>query len=66
MSKETVLKILLSLENYRIAIEKGEIETDNVFIDNEIRLQQADLAERYFEDRKEWIKILKEEYGLIY
>lgn len=66
MNKESVLNTLYMLECYRIDIEKGEIKHDDVFIDNKIRLQQADVAGSFFESRKEWINILKNEYNLVY
>lgn len=66
MNRESVLNTLYMLECYRIAIEKGEVKSEDVFADNKIRLQQADVAGLHFESRKEWTNILKEQYGLVY
>ena len=56
------LKSLLKLELIRIRTEKKA----NTLDDYTIRMCQAEIAGEYFSDRKEWINILKSEYGLKY
>jgi hypothetical protein len=62
MDKETVLLILLKLEQMRLRVERKESSLN----DNTIRLCQAEIAKEHFQDRKEWTNILKAEYGLEY
>lgn len=64
MNKETVLKVLLQLEEMRLGIQRGGIKSTTD--DFSIRSCQAEIASNFFTDRKQWINILKKEYGLVY
>lgn len=64
MDKNTVLLILLQLEQMRLRIETGDIKSN--MDDATIRICQAEIASNFFTDRNQWTKILKNEYGLKY
>lgn len=64
MDKNTVLLILLQLEQMRLKIQRGDIKSASD--DFSIRICQAEIASNFFTDRNQWTKILKNEYELKY
>lgn len=64
MDKNTVLLTLLQIEQMRLKIERGDIKS--TCDDFSIRSCQAEIASNFFQDRNEWTKILKADYGLVY
>jgi hypothetical protein len=64
MDKNTVLLMLLQLEQKRLRIQRNEINSS--CDDFTIRSCQAEIASNFFSNRNEWTEILKLEYGLVY
>lgn len=64
MDKKAILLTLLQLEQMRLRIERKEVKSD--CDDYTIRCCQAEIAGKFFTNRNEWTKILKNEYGLVY
>jgi len=57
MASSETLKILQRLEQYRLKLISGELTPGTH--DHTVRMCQAIAAERIFDDRATWVKILK-------